>query len=153
MNSTKSSIKHVEIDGQKILFLDQDDWNNARLNPTIDDIPIFSINLIERELSVASQYSEIYVGLGFSSASMTRWTSYTFLKTGDHFQRIFLEKLTCKKCSWRGMTANPLVNDSYIAYGLNPDHFTLMRYADIYPILKCPECDSCLPRHPIWIEY
>jgi hypothetical protein len=152
MKSNKISIKHIEIDGQEILFPSQEDWKDILLNPVIDGKAIAVISSIERELPIANQYPDIYLGLGFVSV-FDKWTSYVFFKIGEHFQRVHLEKLTCKNCDWQGMTANPMVIDPYFGDGINQDHFTLMRYAERYPVLKCPQCDSSLPRHPIWIEY
>lgn len=152
MNSNKSSVKHVEIDGQQILLIDREYWPDILLNPVIDNVPICVLDSVSYKLPFIYKYPEINLGFGVE-ALWKEWMPYIFVKMGEHFQRVHLERLTCKNCSWQGMTANPMVIDPYFGEGINQDHFTLMRYAKRYPVLKCPHCDSFLPRHPIWIEY
>jgi hypothetical protein len=151
MKSNKSSIGHIQIDGQEILLPTQEDWENILVEPIIDGRPVAIVYSIERVLRVANRCPDIYLGLGFLSLFM-EWMPYVFVKIEDHFQRVHLEKLTCETCHWTGMTANPMVIDSYFGDGINQDYFILMKYAMQYPILKCPQCGDCLPRHPIWIE-
>ena len=152
MKSDKPGVSCIVIDGQKILFFCQEDWKDILRNPTINDICISDIIEIQHQLLFVNRYFEICLGIGFISI-FNKWISYIFLKTGEHFQRVHLERLTCKFCGWHGMTANPMVIDPYFGDGINKDRLTLIRYASRYPILKCPQCDSSLPRHPIWIEY
>ena len=97
-------------------------------------------------------YSELYLGLAQISP-LKKWMPYIFVKIDSYFQRGHLETLTCNFCNWKGNTINPLVIDPYIGDGINQDCSTLMKLAEKFPILSCPNCGAKLPRHPIWVEY
>jgi hypothetical protein len=152
MKSSKSSIKHIYINGQEILFPDKEDWKYLFCNPLIDNMPIALLDSVKLVIGFSEKYPEINLGLGLISI-WKKWMPYIFLTINSNFQRVHLEKLTCKICGWQGMTANPMIIDPYLGDGINQDYITLMKYAEKYPILKCPQCNSSLPRHPIWIEY
>jgi hypothetical protein len=147
----KSNIKHIHIDGQEILFPDEKDWNELHLNPCIDDLPIAVLDSVWSVLKVVQKYPELHLGLGLISL-FSEWMPYVFLEIESNFQRVHLETLTCSFCNWRGKTANPMVIDPYFGDGIDRDHFTLMKVAEKYPVLRCPRCNNSLPRHPIWVE-
>jgi predicted RNA-binding Zn-ribbon protein involved in translation (DUF1610 family) len=151
MNSNKSSIKHICIDGQEILFFDADDWEDLKLNPVLDNMPIAIQDSVWSSLKIVQQYPELHLGLSQISI-WKKWMPYVFLEIDSGFQRGHLETLTCDNCGWRGYTVNPMVIDPYIGDGINQDYITLMRLAEIHSVLPCPNCGTRLPRHPIWVE-
>ncbi len=152
MTLNSSSFEYKNINGQKLLFPNQSEWIILKKNPFIDNIPIAVQDSMWSALEVVNQYPELFLGLACISVFKS-WIPYVFIKINSYFQRGHIETLTCNVCSWRGKTINPMVIDPYLGNEINQYHFTLMKLAEKFPILPCPNCDSKLPRHPIWIEY
>ncbi|HJU38500.1 MAG TPA: hypothetical protein VJ724_02935 [Tahibacter sp.] len=77
------------------------------------------------------------------------WQHLILLRRSGHWQRVHLETLTCGVCGWRGLTANPALNELY--FGTINEMDELSKALDIAP-LPCPRCNSKLPRQAIWID-
>ncbi|MEH1934656.1 MAG: hypothetical protein V7L14_13240 [Nostoc sp.] len=97
MNSNQPSIKHTCIDGQKILFPSQEDWETLRLNALIDDMPLAVLDLLWPGLEFTQKYPELHLGLGKLSMRK-QWMPYIFVEIEANFQRVHLETLTCNFC-------------------------------------------------------
>lgn len=152
MSLNSSSFEYKNINGQKVLFPSQSEWMTLKISPLIDNIPIGVQDSVWSALEVVDKYLELYLGLAQISV-FNSWMPYIFVKIDSYFQRGHLETLTCNLCNWKGNTINPMVIDPYLGDGINQDHFTLMKLAEKFPILSCPNCGAKLPRHPIWVEY
>ncbi|NJN12709.1 MAG: hypothetical protein HC815_34060 [Richelia sp. RM1_1_1] len=152
MNSNDKRFKHTNVDGQMILFPNEEAWKILQSEPVIDGITLRVLYLLWSILEFVQQYHELHLGLGHSSQKCKDWRPYVFLEIDSNLQRVHLERLQCSYCGWKGMTAYPLDVDIYLGDGVTEKTFDLLRNAEKYPVLPCPKCGERLPRHPIWLE-
>ncbi|QIR38796.1 hypothetical protein HCG51_20205 [Tolypothrix sp. PCC 7910] len=64
MNSNQPSIQYTYIDGQKILFPSQEDWEVLQFNPLIDDMQLAILYSVWSALEFTQKYPELHLGLG-----------------------------------------------------------------------------------------
>jgi len=140
-NNLKLNIKYKILNGQKIYFLSEDEWQillrEGRFS--IFQFGIRSINLLKnKDYPISKKYKEIFLGIGFVPSGFC--LPYTFLKEKDEYLRIQIEYRRCSNCSKKIIIGNS--KDATIYVGI-PDYINkleLMKKSDKLIKKSCPNC-------------
>jgi hypothetical protein len=155
MKLSDSRIQKEIVNDQTVYIPTEEGWAELLQEPVLEGVEAWSFyveDMLKYQLDLTRKHSGV-LRLCFyipnTKQELRGWLFCLLLRVFDGWQRVHMERLTCENCGWFGLTANPLVSDLY--FGVL-DSVASLRQTYKYPVLPCPQCESKLPRYPIWIE-
>jgi hypothetical protein len=152
MNSPVTQFQEIHIDGQIITIPTLDEWISLMRNPVYLDSPVYSSGtqkLVNGLLSFTAKHRDKFCLGMYRVKGMKLWFALPLFRIGDGWQRVQIEHLTCDKCGWRGVIANPTEPSLY--FGV-PNELEVTRRTLMLPRLGCLKCGAPLPRLAVWAE-
>lgn len=138
----------MTINGQPVLVLTNKSLQKSLYEGTIKSIPIGSLDILHKIVEVLKDHQGFLIGF-VKPKKVRYWIYLVLLQQEGEYQRVHIERLTCKRCNWQGWTANPMILDLYVDV---PDWKVALDEAATHTVLPCPVCTAVLPRNAIWIE-
>lgn len=139
--------------GQKFYIINQETFANLKQLREFDKVYIDNI-LIERInilLEFTNNHEEFCCAITKARMGRKRyfWFPMLFYKKCFSWIRVRIETTKCLVCGWQGSIANPTLPDLYETLD---NKFELMKVATQIETIPCPNCNSLLRRHAIWVE-
>ncbi|WP_028590995.1 hypothetical protein [Paenibacillus massiliensis] len=148
MNLNNELISPHKIDGQIVYTVDTKAFELLINNPIIENQPINALDTVCNMMDFVRKYSSFSLAF-YPLGSQKKWMFCLLLSKNEKLQRVQIENVQCKVCNWKGSIANPTIPELY--YGC-PDRWGALEEASKIPIVHCPNCNSTLPRHSIWVS-
>ena len=148
----------IVVDGQTILLLSESGLNQAFAENRVAEHQLIGKEppeatrgiraKIKSDISLVKKYPVLSMALYFKDSG-GEWFPTVLFQADDGLQRVFLERVGCRRCDWRGDIANPALNDLYIKV---PDRIAALSRAFSQPRTPCPKCSGEVQRPVIWTE-
>lgn len=144
--------KYRHIDGQRLYFLSNKQWDEIVKNGMVNGVQISDI-LLNRlsiiDLPVSKKFPEIKLTCGYGGYKPFFYY-YTLLKFNDFYQRVRINRVNCPNCSWEGYFADPYEPDVYLGVKTQVKRVELMRRVRPFVTENCPNCSQNIGRKRIW---
>jgi hypothetical protein len=152
MNNPAAQFREVLIDGQAVTIPTLEEWENLMHEPVYLGSSVYSPGtkeLVNGLRSFTAKHRDQFCLGMYRSKGLKSWLALPLLRMGDSWQRVQIEHVSCDKCDWRGVIANPAEPSLY--FGV-PNELAVIRSALMLPHLGCPNCGASLSRTAIWME-
>lgn len=146
--------KSTLIDGQQLYFLSDESWVKLFETRLFHDKPV-SESLIKKlsiDLSLSRKYPELTVALGYVGVKNFLFP-YALFNKDDSFQRVYIERVHCSHCFWKGYAASSSVPEIY--YGISQECSSqqlMLKAREHFENVNCPNCSMPFNRSFIWVE-
>jgi|SRR5450830_489337 len=152
MNNPASQFQEVLVDGQNVTIPTPEEWSGLMQVPVYLGGAVYSAStkkLVSGLLSFTVKYRDQFCLGMYRSKGLKLWLVLPLFRIGDVWQRVQIEHVSCEKCDWKGVTANPTEPSLY--FGV-PNELAVIRSALMLPHLGCPSCGAALSRAAVWAE-
>lgn len=148
MNLDNEFISEHSVNGQTVYTLNTQAFEFLIKEPVIEGQAISAKDVIYDMMNFIRQHGSFYLAF-YTLGIKGKWNFCLLFEMNSKLQRVQIESVKCKECNWEGIIANPTIPELY--YGC-PDRWGALDEAYQIPIVHCPQCDSKLPRHAIWVS-
>ncbi|WP_308364407.1 MULTISPECIES: hypothetical protein [unclassified Microbulbifer] len=142
-------MKKVNLDGQNLIFLNQDDISHILETGSFEGDKLFHLETLSRALHEYREYRGVEVAL---MGAKGRYQLICFITIAGEKHRVHIEDVICEHCDKRsGISGTPGVWDLYF---FCTDPRDMWKRAMALPVKKCVHCSGSLSlRHTIWFEH
>ena len=146
MKSSDHRLEQTLVDGQMLFIPTVEGWGALWSDPTLDDHPLPTIDLLKSKVGRNAKYQEIRSALGIAHG---RVMFYELLDRCGEFFRVFVEAVICEHCGFKAdVSATPGVNECYMGC---QDETAAMRRGFSLPNQHCLACGKELNRrYTVW---
>lgn len=136
----------IFLDGQSVYLLDSSLFKSIEIEEEINGIKVNAMDLVEKMMKFVKEntdFSIICYQLG------RNWMFCIVFSLDGTWQRVQIENLTCDKCGWQGISANPTIPELYLG---TPNRWEALEKTNFSQTVTCPQCKSELPRVSLWTK-
>ena len=137
-----------KIDGEDFILPTAEQWKLILKGCTVHKTCLARIDDVAYWKDFISSHNVLAIGLHQGWPLRGGWWHCVLVKKDSNYIRINLQRCSCSYCPWEGWIGNPVCWNIYIGA---PDDMAALNKSRELPKVKCPNCNSELKDHAIWV--